>query len=136
MTHTKARVFYFLSLIAHYVLQWHSYKIWKIERCKYWQLCCCMLSSVTSAVNCQCQPISGEYEPSNLKLIFHLVKKKTQTKPKKSSGSCVFTHYCKSQAQFSLLAVSNFFLDFGQVFWCKYSILSINLFCVSPGSFM
>lgn len=135
MTHTKAHVFYFLSLIAHYVLQWHSYKIWKIERCKYWQLCFCMLSSVTSAVNCQCQPISGEYEPSNLKLIFHLVKKKNPNQKRALDLVSLLTT-AKVRLSLACLPVSNFFLDFGQVFWCKYSILSINLFCVSPGSFM
>lgn len=66
MVHTKAYMFYILSLISHFVLQLYSYKILK---CEYRHPCWYILNSV-SAVNCQCQPTSGEYEPSNFFLDF------------------------------------------------------------------
>lgn len=59
-------MFYILSLISHFVLQLYSYKILK---CEYWHPCWYMLNLV-SAVKCQCQPTSGEYEPSNFFLDF------------------------------------------------------------------
>lgn len=67
--HAKACVFYTLSLISHFVLQLYSYRFWK---CEYQHSCWYILNSI-SAVNCQCQPTSGEYEPSNLVLDFRAI---------------------------------------------------------------
>lgn len=129
MTHTKPHVFCFLSLISHFVLHLHSYKIWKIERCKYWQFCQYILGSVSSAVNCQCQPLLREYEPSNSDLIFLLVhssKKKTRKpNPKNPSLDLVpLLTTAKVRPSLACLAVSNFFSDSTVYHLYIHSVLS------------